>query len=294
MQSKIFEGIKSGLELTIKYLIDLHLYFGNEFIEYKISKCGSETIKQPDTIRVQDGYNCPDHRYKVRIISRSPLIIYLEKFLTEDEMKHLIELAEPRFQPSKTRSDGKRILNEHRTSSTAKLQPHGTPIVKCIEQRFAEFQGNVDIEYLEPLQVVKYVETQEYKPHFDAFTDPNEINDIGQRITTFFTYLQSNCSQAATEFIYIKFNETLHERFCDILICDENSSEHGIRFRPLSGNSVFWFNVDEDGEVDPFTVHAGLPPIKDGYKIGLNAWTFNKTFHVKLENNKDESVKKSL
>ncbi|CAF0868152.1 unnamed protein product [Adineta steineri] len=115
----------------------------------------------------------------------------------------------------------------------------------------------------------------------DWFTDINTINKIGQRITTFFTYLQSNCSQAATEFPYIQFNEALHQRFCDILICDKNSSEHGIRFRPLAGNSIFWFNVNELGLGDQLTYHAGRPPIiENGYKIGLNTWTHNKKFPV--------------
>ncbi|CAF1529278.1 unnamed protein product [Adineta steineri] len=93
IQKKTFEGIRIGLELTIEYLIDLHLYFGNKFIEYKISKYDNETLKQPNTTKVQDDYNCPDHQYKIRIISRRPLIIYIEKFLTEDEMKHFIELG---------------------------------------------------------------------------------------------------------------------------------------------------------------------------------------------------------
>ena len=36
-----------------------------------------------------------------------------------------------------------------------------TPIVKCLEQRFAQFQGDIDIERLEQLQVVKYTPGQE-------------------------------------------------------------------------------------------------------------------------------------
>ncbi|CAF0824584.1 unnamed protein product [Adineta steineri] len=162
IQEKTFEGIKIGLELTIEYLIDLHLYFGNEFIEYKISKYDNETIKQPNATHVPDDYNCPDHRYKIRIISRRPLIIYIEKFLTEDEMKHFIELGEARFKASAiVGNDGTRVLDERRTSSSGFIERHETPIVKCIEQRFAEFQGNVDVEHLERLQVVKYLQSQE-------------------------------------------------------------------------------------------------------------------------------------
>ncbi|CAF1562035.1 unnamed protein product, partial [Adineta steineri] len=58
-------------------------------------------------------------------------------------------------------NDGTRVLDERRTSSSGFIERHETPIVKCIEQRFAEFQGNVDVEHLERLQVVKYLESQE-------------------------------------------------------------------------------------------------------------------------------------
>ena len=94
-----------------------------------------------------------------------------------------------------------------------------------------------------------------------------------QRVTTFFTYLQSNCSRGETEFVHIKFDKNFHQRFCDILICDDKSLGSGIRFRPIPGNSIFWFNIDEKGEVDYLTYHAGRPPTQNGHKIGLNTWT---------------------
>ncbi len=51
--------------------------------------------------------------------------------------------------------------NDYRSSSTAHLERSQTPVVKCIEQRFAQFQGDVDPLRLEPLQVVKYEPNQE-------------------------------------------------------------------------------------------------------------------------------------
>ena len=95
----------------------------------------------------------------------------------------------------------------------------------------------------------------------------------GQRVTTFFTYLQASCSMGETEFVAIQFNRSLHERFCDILVCDENSAEFGIRFRPLPGNSIFWYNMNEYGQVDYLTYHIDRPPGLNGQKIGLNTWT---------------------
>jgi prolyl 4-hydroxylase len=100
----------------------------------------------------------------------------------------------------------------------------------------------------------------------------------GQRITTFFTYLYANCSMCETEFINIKFNSSLHSNFCEYLICDEIVTDRGIRFRPIPGNSIFWFNINEDGYGDNSTYHAGLPPGQNGQKIGLNTWTREAIF----------------
>ncbi|UJR11395.1 hypothetical protein I4U23_015575 [Adineta vaga] len=225
---------------------------------------------------------CPDHQYKIQIITRNPLIIYIDKFLTQNEIKHLIELAEPLFKQSGVYDNhGKLIQNNYRTSWTADLERQETPIVKCIEQRFAQLQGNIDVEYLEPLQIVKYTSEQEFKPHFDWFSQADVLKNNGQRITTFFTYLYSNCSYGETEFVHIRFDKVLHKKFCQILICDDKSSQMGLRFRPLPGNSIFWFNVNEQGKGDYLTYHAGRPPKKDGLKIGLNTWTHDSKVFVK-------------
>ena len=53
------------------------------------------------------------------------------------------------------------MQNNYRTSSTADLERAETPVVKCIEQRYAQFQGNINVEYIEPLQVVQYTSDQE-------------------------------------------------------------------------------------------------------------------------------------
>lgn len=82
-----------------------------------------------------------------------------------------------------------------------------------------------------------------------------------------------------TEFVDILFNRTLHQQFCDILVCDEKSHQYGIRFRPLSGNTIFWYNLDEYGQGDQLTYHAGRPPGPNSYKIGLNTWTRAKKFY---------------
>lgn len=36
---------------------------------------------------------CPKHALSVHVFSRSPLVIYIPNFVTEDESRHLIELS---------------------------------------------------------------------------------------------------------------------------------------------------------------------------------------------------------
>ncbi|UJR14107.1 hypothetical protein I4U23_001103 [Adineta vaga] len=227
---------------------------------------------------------CPHHRYHTRIITRKPLIIYIEQFLTRNEIEHLSELAEPLFHPSKVYDvNGAHNYDTYRTSSSANLKRHQTSVVKCIEQRFAQFQGNIEVERIEPFQIVKYTPDQQFQPHYDWFWQADLLKNGGQRLTTFVTYLQANCSKGETEFIEVRFNETLHEQLCDILFCDEKSTGSGIRFRPIPGNSIFWSNVDKEGRLDYLTYHAGRPPGENGYKMGLNAWTRARPFSVSSE-----------
>ncbi|CAF1314684.1 unnamed protein product [Adineta ricciae] len=279
----ILHKIDLGLEILDDYIIDAQSYIRDEEMPSK-QECNIPEITSNFNLS-EYKYRCPRHRYSIRLIERSPLIIYIEQFLTQNEIQHIIDLAEPLFQPSMIlTNDGNADRSKVRTSTTAPLERQHTPIVKCIEQRFAQFQGDLDVECIEPLQVVKYDADQHYGPHYDWISDPERLRISGQRVTTFFTYLHAHCSMGETEFISIPFNRSLHERFCDILVCDDNSTNYGLRFRPLVGNSVFWYNMDEFGQVDYATYHTGHSPGKNGQKIGLNTWTrLNKFFPIKTK-----------
>ena len=104
----------------------------------------------------------------------------------------------------------------------------------------------------------------------------------GQRISTFFTYLYANCSGGETEFLNVPFNFTTHAQFYPFLTCDEQSTTRGIRFRPIAGNTVLWYNLDEHGRGDSGTYHADLPPGENGQKIGLTNLTRENIFMTTL------------
>ena len=112
-------------------------------------------------------------------------------------------------------------------------------------------------------------------------------------MTTFFTYLQANCTAGETEFLEIPFVESLHRPFCDILTCDEDTPKRGLRFRPIPGNSVFWYNVDTNGVGDYANLHAGLPPGENGHKMGLNTWTRERVLDLRVRQGFPEAVRRT-
>ncbi len=57
--------------------------------------------------------------------------------------------------------NGTSSFDERRTSSSTYINRHQTSIVKCLEQRFARFQGDIDLKCMEPFQIVKYTNDQQ-------------------------------------------------------------------------------------------------------------------------------------
>ncbi len=87
----ILQSIDVCLQFIILFSTDAREYIQQQ-INYSlnIKFCNDTNIKYNLS---QYEYECPQHRYRIRMIERRPLIIYIEQFLTQDEIQHLIELA---------------------------------------------------------------------------------------------------------------------------------------------------------------------------------------------------------
>ena len=66
--------------------------------------------------------------------------------------------------------DGSHYFNKDRTSTSAYINRHQTYLVKCLARRFAQFQGGIDVQRMEPFQVVKYIDNQEVKYLFNCLS----------------------------------------------------------------------------------------------------------------------------
>ncbi|KAK1295666.1 hypothetical protein QJS10_CPB15g00361 [Acorus calamus] len=91
---------------------------------------------------------------------------------SEEECKHLIELAKPHMEKSTVvdSATGQSKDSRVRTSSGMFLKRGRDKIIRDIEKRIADFTF-MPVDHGEGLQVLHYEVGQKYEPHYDYFND---------------------------------------------------------------------------------------------------------------------------
>ena len=125
--------------------------------------------------------------------------------------------------------------------------------IRAIEKKASDI---VDIEwkYIEPLQIVSYLQGQEFKVHHDSGTynvNDNSVDGVlPRRYVTFFIYLNTLPEgQGHTEFPALNLS-----------------------VRPQKGNALVFCNVLPNGQPDPRLIHRACPLTENLMKIGMNIW----------------------
>ena len=236
-----------------------------------------------------NGYICQHPPYEPRLISSSPLVVYLGGFIAPEERLHLKTATDGLFAQSAVAgrdSADDRTIHRVRTSQSANIPRDA--VVECIEQRALRFQGLFaeHAERLEPLQLVKYGTGEHYHYHTDWFTDPVHATAAlgGNRASSFFAYVHVSGNESESESApaeklrgggtnFPLLDAPFEDGWCAFIDCDE-PWENGITFRPVAGSAVYWDNLvpGGQGQGDPRTLHAGLAVVR-GEKIGMNIWT---------------------
>ncbi|KAK5995766.1 Prolyl 4-hydroxylase subunit alpha-1 [Cladobotryum mycophilum] len=241
------------------------------------------------------------HSYDVQIFSRDPLILYIENFVTQDEIQHLLELrhqfllAEVGQQSLiSDGSDPDSCLNSEknwfqsmiypgnqayvdtskRASDTAEIDRD--EVVRRIERRARRLQGwRGRGTELQPLRTQRYGVGGFYTFHYDW----DSLSEHGNRVTTFMVYLVADCSGGGTNFP--RLERPSDGRWCNVIECEDDEYV-GVTFKPIAGAAVFWENMYPNGTLHPAVRHAALP-VKSGKKIGLNIWFWDSEWRKPVE-----------
>jgi prolyl 4-hydroxylase len=213
--------------------------------------------------RMHDGRlvtNIDGHIVRTMLTLKAPLITLLDNVLTPDECEALMTMAEPKLTRSTVvdNGDGGRKVIRDRTSDGVFFTREENDLIKTIDKRIVALTG-IPLNQGEGLQVMRYQVGGEYKVHPDYFPPRLKGSEVnmrqgGQRIATMLMYLQPP----------VKGGETVFP-------------EIGLSVVPKQGSAVFFEYTDENGNVDPQTLHAGAPVI-EGVKWIATRWIRERAF----------------
>ena len=183
------------------------------------------------------------------VYAKTPTICVVDGVVTPEECKNIIEHSEHKLKPSTVAAPEGLIPDKDRTSHGVFL-PHSDFSEVC--DRISEIT-DMPLERAEPINVLRYTNAQEYKPHYDAL-DGDYLDNGGQRLLTCLVYL-NNAVGGATAFP--KLN----------LIVGS-----------IGGRLLMFGNVDKDKKPHELSLHQGLPP-HEGEKWVMTLWFRENKIH---------------
>jgi prolyl 4-hydroxylase len=177
------------------------------------------------------------------LLHSNPPVFAVENFLSEAECNHLIHLASDSFGPAPVVGKGTGEISTSRTSSTCYIAREDVPSymskVTALTQK--------PVEHCELPQIGRYLPTQQYLQHYDAFDLSNEDGvrfaaNGGQRVATVLVYLNSVSAGGCTHFPRLNLHVS-----------------------PRHGMALVFFPATVDGNLDQMLLHAAEPAVDTKY-----------------------------
>ncbi|XP_012583199.1 PREDICTED: prolyl 4-hydroxylase subunit alpha-2 [Condylura cristata] len=185
----------------------------------------------------------------------TPHIVRYYDVLSDEEIKRIKEIAKPRLRRSRIFDSASDFVesDEIRVSQSVFLEEEEDPVIGQVNRRIQIITGLSD-KTAELLQVTDYGIGGFFGPHLDYFLGPEinslDIDDIGDRVATFMSYMSNVEAGGATVFPKL-----------------------GAMFSPKKGTALFWYNLLRSGKGNPLTIHAACPVL-----VGCK-WVSNRWFH---------------
>lgn len=182
-------------------------------------------------------------------------------FFSAEECLFIQCMGAPFIKPSVTvGEDGQIHTNKIRSSFEFMFQAENESVyLKLLQRRMAN-AVNIPLKNAEQLILLRYAPGQEYKPHRD-YLPPSHFVALkdagpGQRISTVIAYLNTPLSGGETAFPLL--------------------NKH---IKPNQGNIISFDNINNTGELNETSLHAGLP-VQQGVKWICTLWLRQSSFRL--------------
>jgi len=198
----------------------------------------------------------------VRVVLRidRPTIAFVDNLLDADECDELVRMSAHKLVRSTIvdRERGSAEVTTGRTSEGTYFPLNADAFIARLDRRIAALM-NAPIENGEGLQILHYRTGDEYAPHYDYFPPEDagsraHIAQGGQRVASLIIYLNDVEDGGATVFPKL-----------------------GLRIGPKKGAAVYFEYCNSLDQVDPQTLHGGLPVLK-GEKWIATKWVRQRRY----------------
>eukprot|EP00939_MAST-03C_sp_MAST-3C-sp1_P002232 g2232.t1 len=217
----------------------------------------------------------------LKTLSMRPLLFEVEGYLSDEECKHVIDLTESKMGDLresgviKMDHDKGKETKQWRTSSQLWLKKGETETTRLLADRASDLTGTLN-EQQESTQVLRYLNSQFYSAHLDAFNPKlyqSYIENIEwghkNRLLTLFWYMSDVDEGGETHFPRAYGLPQPH----DFWECD---ASRGLKVKPQKGNIILWYNLLPNGVLDEDSLHGGCPVKGEATKWSANVWIWNK------------------
>jgi prolyl 4-hydroxylase len=185
----------------------------------------------------------------LEVLHKSPDVLVVENFLTDDECNRIMAKAKPHLVPClvKNAESGKVEVDPDRTSFNINIPKDEVPTIVSKLTALT----NCDERQLEILQVLRYTEGQHFTPHTDGFSGPISAAGFQHsgRLVTIFVYLNDVLEGGQTRF-----------------------PELGLDVAPRKGMAVLHFPTTLDLKQDYRTKHEGVAAVDEKWLLVTWVW----------------------
>ena len=196
----------------------------------------------------------PDRNVRVVLRMERPTIAVVDDLLAAEECDELVRLSAHKLVRSTIvdRERGSAEVVAGRSSEGTYFPLNADAFIARLDRRIAALM-NAPIENGEGLQILHYRTGDEYKPHYDYFPPDDagsgaHLAQGGQRVASLVIYLNDVEDGGATVFPQL-----------------------GLTVGPKKGAAVYFEYCNSRGQVDPQTLHGGLPVLR-GEKWIATKW----------------------